>query len=189
MDITPADERPEALVDELTALWRASVEATHHFLTPAEVERIAAYVPDALRQVPLLATARDDEGRALGFGGADGDNLEMLFVAPAARGTGVGTALLAHAVEEWGVRRVDVNEQNPAAHGFYEHRGFRVVGRSERDSQGDPYPMLHLALTDDAGAKATCETAKGNGSAPAAEAANDAEATAVRCQPPHHATG
>ena len=30
---------------ELVACWRASVEATHTFLTPDDTERIAAYVP------------------------------------------------------------------------------------------------------------------------------------------------
>ena len=182
MDIMPADERTEALIDELTALWRASVEATHHFLTPAEVERIAAYVPDALRQVPLLATARDDEGRVLGFGGADGDSLEMLFVAPESRGTGVGTALLGHAIGKWGVRRVDVNEQNPAAHGFYEHHGFCVVGRSERDTQGDPYPLLHLALENDG--ENAGGAASSAGDARAADSPADA---AVHASAPAHA--
>lgn len=149
MEITLAKKRDDSLIRELTALWRASVEATHDFLGPADVERITEYVPDALREVPLLAVARDAGGGALGFAGADGRRLEMLFVAPEARGRGVGTALLAHATRRWNVRLVDVNEQNPAARSFYEHRGFRVIGRSELDAQGDPYPLLHLELADD----------------------------------------
>ena len=32
------------LLAELVACWRASVEATHTFLTPDDIERIAAYV-------------------------------------------------------------------------------------------------------------------------------------------------
>ncbi|MCI2242162.1 GNAT family N-acetyltransferase [Adlercreutzia faecimuris] len=160
MEITAVAEREDALVGELLALWRASVEATHDFLTPVEVDRIAGYVPDALRGVEALAVARDDQGGALGFAGVDGDGLEMLFVAPAARGTGVGTALLRHAVGTLGARRLDVNEQNPAARGFYEHRGFRIAGRSPVDGQGDPYPLLHLELADPAalGLPTTIET-------------------------------
>ncbi|MGY0625916.1 MAG: GNAT family N-acetyltransferase, partial [Paraglaciecola chathamensis] len=42
--------------------------------------------------------------------------------------------------------KVDVNEQNPKALGFYQRIGFKVVGRSELDGQGKPYPLLHLAL-------------------------------------------
>lgn len=42
--------------------------------------------------------------------------------------------------------KVDVNEQNNHALGFYEHIGFKVVGRSPLDGQGEPYPILHMAL-------------------------------------------
>jgi putative acetyltransferase len=43
-----------------------------------------------------------------------------------------------------GALTVDVNEQNPAAVGFYERLGFVVVGRSPRDGSGRPFPLLHL---------------------------------------------
>jgi putative acetyltransferase len=39
---------------------------------------------------------------------------------------------------------VDVNEQNPAAVGFYEAVGFVVVGRSPLDDAGRPFPLLHM---------------------------------------------
>lgn len=39
-----------------------------------------------------------------------------------------------------------VNEQNPAVLGFYKHMGFTLTGRSEMDEQGNPYPILTLAL-------------------------------------------
>lgn len=29
---------------------------------------------------------------------------------------------------------------------FYRHMGFRVVSKSEQDSEGKPYPILHLRL-------------------------------------------
>ena len=43
---------------------------------------------------------------------------------------------------------VVVNEQNPSARGFYEHVGFAVCGRSERDEQGGPFPILYMKLND-----------------------------------------
>lgn len=61
------------------------------------------------------------------------------------RGTGIGSALLSSVVAECGVRTVDVNEQNEQASAFYRRRGFVVIGRSEVDEQGRPYPMLHMA--------------------------------------------
>jgi putative acetyltransferase len=39
---------------------------------------------------------------------------------------------------------VDVNEQNPEAARFYEACGFAVVGRSELDDGGRPFPLLHM---------------------------------------------
>lgn len=70
----------------------------------------------------------------------------MLFISPAYRGKGVGVALLDLTVRELGVTDVDVNEQNAQARGFYEHEGFEVIGRSETDKQGEPFPILHMRL-------------------------------------------
>lgn len=140
----------DTLLSQLVACWRRSVEATHDFLTPADVERIAAYVPDAIRSVPRLAVCCQVSdcggGSVLGFVGLDGSKVEMLFVDSAARGQGIGTRLLDYAVREWGATAVDVNEQNHQAVGFYRHYGFEVASRSETDDMGDPFPLLHMSL-------------------------------------------
>lgn len=146
MQITMPQDRTDTLVEELTSVWRASVEATHNFLGERDVERIAQYVPEAIRAIRILVTARDDNGRALGFAGVDDGKLEMLFISPAYRGKGVGAALLDLTVRELGVTDVDVNEQNAQARGFYEHEGFEVIGRSETDEQGELFPILHMRL-------------------------------------------
>jgi putative acetyltransferase len=49
-----------------------------------------------------------------------------------------------HALKAHPHLTLDVNEQNPAAQRFYEHLGFAVQGRSELDSQGRNYPLLHM---------------------------------------------
>ncbi|MBE7700498.1 GNAT family N-acetyltransferase [Oerskovia sp. Sa1BUA8] len=129
----------------LVEIWRSAVRATHDFLAQADFERIeAALASDYLPAVELLVAERD--GRAVGFAGIADGGLEMLFVADEARGEGVGSALLAEAVTRHGVTRVDVNEQNPDALGFYLHRGFQEAGRSPLDSDGRPYPIVHLRL-------------------------------------------
>ncbi len=97
---------------ELVACWRASVEATHTFLTPDDIERIATYVPDAIASVAHLAVCRDENGQVVGFIGVDGTMIEMLFIHPSLRGCGLGSLLLDHAVSEHGATLVDVNEQN-----------------------------------------------------------------------------
>jgi putative acetyltransferase len=39
-------------------------------------------------------------------------------------------------------------EQNEQAAKFYQKMGFYVINRSERDNEGKPYPILHLALKE-----------------------------------------
>lgn len=134
------------LLGELVALWRASVEATHEFLSAEDIDRIEGYVPQAMLSVEHFAVARDAQGTLLGFVGVEGETIEMLFLPPQARGKGIGAQLLAFALHSWGATRVDVNEQNEQARGFYEHEGFEVVDRSETDAMGDPFPILHMRL-------------------------------------------
>ena len=68
----------------------------------------------------------------------------MLFVHADARGKDIGKTLLNYAVDNLGAKFVDVNEQNGQGVGFYMHMGFRVIGRSDFDGQGRPFPLLHL---------------------------------------------
>ena len=82
------------------------------------------------------------------FAGIEGDMLEMLFVAPQARGKRLGRQMVEYLVRECGIRRVDVNEQNAQAAGFYARLGFRVTGRDATDPSGRPYPILHLSLDE-----------------------------------------
>ncbi|MGB3696337.1 MAG: GNAT family N-acetyltransferase [Gordonia sp. (in: high G+C Gram-positive bacteria)] len=130
---------------DLVAIWRSAVLATHDFLDAADFATIESRLAtDYFPAVTLVVAERD--GAPVGFAGVVDGSLEMLFVADEMRGTGVGGALLAHAVTDHAVTRVDVNEQNPDAVGFYLHRGFTRVGRSDLDGDGRPYPILHLAL-------------------------------------------
>ena len=78
--------------------------------------------------------------------GIDDGKLEMLFISPAERGRGLGRKLLEHGIKKYGVKELAVNEQNPQAKGFYEHMGFQVYRRTERDEQGNPYPLLYMKL-------------------------------------------
>ena len=65
----PGQQRTDARITELTAVWEASVRATHKFLSPSEVQTIKQLVPPALRQVPQLLVARNANQRLLGFMG------------------------------------------------------------------------------------------------------------------------
>ncbi len=80
----------------------------------------------------------------LGFVAQDDGEIHALFVDPAHHGRGIGTLLLEDVGHEFPVLRLDVNEQNPTARRFYEAKGFTVIGRSDLDQQGRPFPLLHL---------------------------------------------
>ena len=110
-------------------------------------------MPEAIRAIRILVTARDDNGRVLGFAGVDDGKLEMLFIGPAYRGKGVGAALLDLTVRELGVTDVilafgllGMILGSLAAMRENEHEGFEVIGRSETDEQGEPFPILHMRL-------------------------------------------
>jgi putative acetyltransferase len=127
-------------------VWEASVRATHDFVTEADIAVIRPLVAEGLPHVPHLLCVRDHAGQAAGFIGVEDGTVEMLFVAPAWRGRGIGRRLLSYAVTTLGATELDVNEQNPQALGFYLRLGFVVVGRSAVDSLGKPYPLLHMRL-------------------------------------------
>ena len=146
MRIVELESRTPECLDRLLEVWERSVKATHTFLSGGEVEAIKAYVPQALREVPRLVAGEDERGVPIGFLGAEGQRLEMLFLLPEARGKGLGRALLQYGMDRYGLRELAVNEQNPQARGFYERMGFHVYRRTETDEQGGPYPLLYMRL-------------------------------------------
>lgn len=128
----------------LLEVWRAAVEPSHGFLEPEDVDWYEAIVAGHLRHMTDLRVAVDHTGAILGFLAQDAGEIHMLFVAPVAQRRGVGTALLEEVASQFGVVRLDVNEQNPSARAFYTANGFEEVGRSDTDGQGRSFPLLHL---------------------------------------------
>lgn len=142
MTIEERKDRPESLLGCLLLVWESSVTATHDFLSNQDIILLRPTVLDCLRKVPVLFVAMEGT-RPVGFLGMNGECVDMLFVDARFRGQGTGGALLREAMDR-GARRLDVNEQNPQAVGFYLHEGFTVSGRSETDSLGLPFPILHM---------------------------------------------
>lgn len=68
--------------------------------------------------------------------------LEMLFVDNQYRGKGIGKELVTYAIQRLGINKVDVNEQNIQAVGFYQHIGFNITGKDDRYGEGKAYPIL-----------------------------------------------
>lgn len=148
MEIQEIKQRSPKLIADLVQVWFSAVKATHTFLSPQEIEHIKEYVPQALEQVPNLIVLFDQD-KPVAFMGISQQKLEMLFVDNSQRGQGLGKKLLNYGLQEYHLQELVVNEQNPAARGFYEHMGFQVYQRLDHDEQDQPYPILLMQKKSD----------------------------------------
>jgi putative acetyltransferase len=130
--------------NEVMDVWEKSVRATHSFLQEDDISLYKKLIPEKYLDVVRLYAVRDNLNKIIGFMGVSNNHIEMLFIRPEMRGKGVGKTLVNYAINELKLQKVDVNEQNEQAVGFYIRMGFTVKGRSEFDSIGKPYPILHL---------------------------------------------
>ncbi|MDR0195714.1 MAG: acetyltransferase [Myroides sp.] len=130
---------------QLVEIWESAVIHTHDFLASEDFEYFKKTIPNYFEFVDLYVHI-NKEDQMTGFIGVADGNLEMLFIHNDFRGQGIGKLLLNYAIDRLQVTKVDVNEQNNQAVGFYLHMGFSQISRSETDGQGKPYPILHLSL-------------------------------------------
>ena len=131
----------------LIKLWEGSVRATHHFLSERDILTYKQLILSKYFDlVDLFCFKAHDV--ILGFLGLSNDNVQMLFIDPSARGKGIGKELMKFAIEEKKATKVDVNEQNEQAVGFYKHLGFVIMERFENDDAGKPYPILAMELAN-----------------------------------------
>lgn len=135
-----------AVFPDIVTVWEASVRATHHFLREEDIDFLKPLILDEFLYAVDVYIAKDTAGTIVGFLGVAASKIEMLFLHPDVRNQGLGSRFVRYAVDQLNVDKVDVNEQNEQAVGFYQHQGFRTIGRSERDAMDKPYPILHLQL-------------------------------------------
>lgn len=128
----------------LMEIWESAVLHTHDFLKKEDFLYYKEHVPSYFPYVTLLGF--EQEGCLVGFIGIAEDNIEMLFIDNDYRGKGIGKQLISHVMNDLHVTKVDVNEQNAQAVGFYKHIGFHVVTKSELDNEGKSYPILHMQI-------------------------------------------
>ena len=126
---TPGDAPAIAAVQART--WR------HAYADIVEPERM----PDPEQQAPRFAEhiagggevhVFDQDGRVAGFAALDGNELRAIYVDPPAQGAGVGSALLAEAVDRLRAAGHDAAflwtfEANGLARSFYERHGCELV--------------------------------------------------------------
>ncbi|WP_421794152.1 acetyltransferase [Hydrocarboniphaga effusa] len=129
----------------LLNIWEQSVRASHDFLSEQDIQSLIPIVRDQALPSLEVWVLYDEVSKPIGFMGLDDSKLEALFISPTSFRTGGGRAMLEHARKLKGQLQVDVNEQNPRAVAFYLSNGFVISGRSPTDSQGLPFPLLHLS--------------------------------------------
>ena len=137
--LAPDNEKPR-----LFEIWRGAVAGTRDFLSDADRAETADQVRDAyLPSVTPLVFA-DENDRALAFMGVAAANIDALFVDPSTFGQGIGRALTETMFDRFDEVTVQVNEQNPGAHGFYRNLGFVDTRRDPTDDEGRPFPIIHM---------------------------------------------
>lgn len=131
--------------EQVISVWERSVLSTHNFLSGEDFESIKEIVRTLdFNQFDVSCLIQDH--KVLGFLGVAGQKTEMLFIDPDYFGQGLGKILMNYAINELSVDKVDVNEQNINAVNFYQHLGFKTYERTEKDDQGNDYPLLRMKL-------------------------------------------
>lgn len=133
--------------EQLLMVWERSVRATHQFLDEDDFEKIKLLV-QGIDFTQLEVFCLMGRTKVYGFLGVAERKLEMLFLDPDLFGNGYGKQMLDFAIYRLRCETVDVNEQNESARRFYEKAGFVVIGRSETDGEGMPYPILNMQFKE-----------------------------------------
>nr|WP_315033083.1 GNAT family N-acetyltransferase [uncultured Chryseobacterium sp.] len=129
----------------LMKIWESAVLHTHDFLKEEDFIYYKENIPLYFEHVSLLGF--EEKNKLVGFMGIAEGNLEMLFIHNDFRGKGIGKRLITYGIDHLAVNKVDVNEQNIQAVGFYTYIGFTILKRSALDGQGKEYPILHMGLS------------------------------------------
>ncbi len=133
--------------DAIMEIWKSAVKATHDFLSEEDFLLFERIIPvDFLPQLRVFVIEENQKTEA--FFGVSDDHLEMLFVDAASHGKGYGKQAVHFIINQLGIKKVDVNEQNPQATGFYLKMGYKITGRSAKDGMGKDYPLLHMIYTE-----------------------------------------
>jgi GNAT superfamily N-acetyltransferase len=143
------DARPGE-VPALARVWYDAWQDAHASILPADLRRLRTLESFAARLAAALPGVRvvGAPGVPVGFCIAHGTELQQLFVAASARGTGVATALVADAEARLAAAGVEIAWLgcaigNERAARFYERRGWRRAGTVtlRLETSAGPFPL------------------------------------------------
>lgn len=137
--------------EAIARVWHAAWHDAHTGVVPARLlpHRGLAHFRDLATACAGRITVAVQAQHVVGFVAADDDELELLFVGAAARGTGVADALIAHAERQISERHalayLLVVDGNVRAQRFYQRHGFRDAGpfAYEAPIPGGSVPVPH----------------------------------------------
>ncbi len=130
--------------------------------TASDARALATVLGDWVREtgwMPVLHTREEDQGflaglietaevwcdeTATGFIARQGDTVPALYLAPAARGQGLGTALLTQAKQDRDHLTLWTFEANEGARRFYARNGFTEVDRTGGTRNDEGLPDVRL---------------------------------------------
>ena len=120
-------------VDAVAEVWHEAWHAGHGAHVPRRLLPYRTRAQFATRLPALLAstTVAVVDDAVMGFVRTDEDELELLFVAAGARGTGIARALLRHdelaIAQRFAAAWLQVTNENARARRFYEREGWHDV--------------------------------------------------------------
>ena len=139
-----------SMLDSMLKIWEDSVRASHFFLKDNDIAEIKEEVKTAFSSLTNIFVAKIGEEFS-GFIGVSEKTIEMLFVSPKFFGIGLGKRLILEAINAFFAEQdkilVDCNEENKKGLHFYQKLGFKQLGRSEKDSSGRDFAIIHFSIT------------------------------------------
>lgn len=127
--LQPAD------LDAVAGIWLAANLQAHGFIAPEYWNGNQGLVKALLPRAEVYVYETD--GEILAFVGADGEEIEGIFVSEAARSRGIGKCLLDVLKTKKAELRLNVYQKNTRAIRFYEREGFQIQGEGVDEATGE----------------------------------------------------
>jgi len=110
--------------------------------TPQQDRQIGQWL---MEKMPVTVARKD--GALPGFMAQRGDEIHALYIAPEARGAGVGGALLANAKSQSERLALWCHQANTGARRFYARHGFEEIQTSDGQGNDEKLPDVYLVWT------------------------------------------